>query len=146
VYAFDAVLGGMLISQNEGRSWSERATPPGLMIDFVVDPDDPDYLVSATEDGVFRSDDGSETWRPLEPGPSVRLAWPAAGALYRAEKDGRVRVSDDRGESWRDVGRIDGEPWRLKAVSEQELFAALADASIHSTGDGGRTWRPLFTP
>ena len=146
IYAFDAVLGGMLISEDGGKKWAEKLGPRGLIVDFVVDPEDPDYLIATTEDQTYRSTDRADTWRPLEPVPSPRFAWPKPGVLYRALKDGTFELSSDRGERWERVGEIDGEPWRLHAVDDKQLFAAMADGAIQGTDDGGKTWEAVFTP
>jgi hypothetical protein len=41
MYAFDAVLGTMLFSEDGGRTFTEEFTPRGLIIDFEVDPRTP---------------------------------------------------------------------------------------------------------
>ena len=146
IYAFDAVLGGMLISKDGGKQWIEKLGPRGLIVDFVVAPDDPDYLIATTENQTYRSEDQADTWRPLEPTPSPRFAWPAPDALFRAQKDGTFERSSDRGERWEKVGTIDGEPWRLVALDEERLFAALSDGTIVKTEDGGKTWETVFAP
>jgi photosystem II stability/assembly factor-like uncharacterized protein len=146
LYAFDAVLGAMLVSKDGGHQWAERFTPQGLMLDFVVDPEDPSYLLALNADQIFRSTDEGETWRPLGPSAAARLAWPAPDSLLRANSDGTVQRSDDRGESWEDIGRLDGEPWRLHALDAKHLYAALADGTIEETKDGGRTWEKVFEP
>ncbi len=54
LYAFDAVLGAMLISGDGGRTFTEQFTPRGLIIDFEVDPQDPDRILAATDQELFR--------------------------------------------------------------------------------------------
>jgi len=41
MYAFDAVISALLISRDDGRTFTENFTPRGLIIDFEVDPADP---------------------------------------------------------------------------------------------------------
>ena len=146
IYAYDAVLPGLLVSEDGGKEWTEKATPPGLVLDLVVDPDDRDYLVVSNEREIFRSTDGGDSWRSIARAQSARLEWPRPGALYRTDEDGRVYRSDDRGESWEALGTIDGEPWKLKAVGGDELYAALADATVVHSKDEGRTWEERFKP
>ncbi len=146
MYAFDAVLSAIVISADEGRTFTEHFTPRGLIIDFEVDPADPERMVASNDDELFRSEDEGETWRPLVAGQGIRLAWPAPESLYRADKDGTVRLSDDGGDTWRDVGRVDGEPYKFKAVDEDHLYLALGDGSILETTDGGRSWEAVFEP
>jgi hypothetical protein len=146
IYAFDAVVGALLISEDEGRNWTEHPTPRELIGDFVVDPQDPDYVLAASDDTLFRSEDGGDSWRPLIQGQLIRLLWPAPGKLFMTDGSGRVQRSDDRGERWRDVGRIDGEPWRLAASPEGQLHAALSDGTIVKSADEGGQWDELFRP
>lgn len=146
LYAFDAVVGALLVSGDGGRKWEERFTPKSLMLDFVVDPDDPEYVLALDEETLYRSEDGGSTWRPQGESLAARLAWPAADALIRANRDGTVQRSADRGGSWQDVGRLDGEPWRLKALDEKRIYAALADGTIQSTEDGGARWDTVLRP
>ena len=146
LYAFDAVLGAMLISSDGGRSFVERFTPPGLIIDFEVDPNDADHLLAATDARLVRSTNGGKRWRPIDTGEGIRLAWPAADALYRAEKDGTVARSRDGGDRWERVGKVPGEPYKFKALGPERLDLALSDGTIVATQDGGRHWKETFRP
>ena len=144
LYAFDAVLGAVLVSGDGGRTFEEKVAPPEPMVELEVDPSDPRRLLLASEGTIFRSVDGGESWRPLLRDDGARLAWPAPEALYRAERSGGVSVSGDGGDSWRPVGRLPGEPARLKAVDTGHLYVALATGAIFGSGDGGRSWKPVF--
>jgi len=146
LYAFDAVLGALLISNDQGKTFTERFTPPGLIIDFEVDPADPDLVIASTESRLLRSDDAGRRWRPVASGDGIRLAWPAPDALYRAEKDGAVERSRDGGRTWEPAGKVPGEPYKFKAVGPERLHLALSEGTIVSTEDGGRSWRTAFRP
>lgn len=146
MYAFDAVLGALLTSTDGGRTFTEQFTPRGLIIDFEVDPADPDRIVAATDEELFRSTDGGKGWRGIAPGEGIRLAWPAADALYRADRDGIVQRSPDGGGSWEPAGEVPGEPYKFKATGPDALLLALSDGTVMETGDGGRTWEEAFRP
>lgn len=146
MYAFDAVLSALLLSRDGGRTFQENFTPRGLIIDFEVDPADPARILASNADELFRSNDSGESWRPIDRRRGIRLAWPAADRLYRALKDGTVQTSADRGETWEPAGRVDGEPYKFKAVGRDELYLALSDATIMHTTDGARTWEAAFRP
>lgn len=146
LYAFDAVLSAMLISPDGGKTFKEAFTPRGLIIDFEVDPADPDRIVASTDTELFRTEDGGESWRPLAPAEGIRLAWPDAKTLYRATKDGTFSVSTNGGARWEDVGKVGGEPYEIHATGPKQAFVALSDGSIIETQDGGATWRDRFRP
>lgn len=147
MYAFDAVSGALLVSRNRGRTFAEQFTPSGVPIaDLEVDPADPRRIVVAGDAEMYRSANGGAAWKPLGGASGARLAWPARDALYRALQDGAVQVSADGGGSWKTAGRIDGEPYRLKAVSRDELYLVVGDGTILHTRDGARTWEAAFTP
>lgn len=146
MYAFDAVLSAMLISSDGGRSFTEKFTPRGLIIDFEVDPRDPQRIFAATEDALFRSENGGDGWREAVAAQGTRLAWPAPDAFYRAERDGTIQRSRDGGRRWERVGSVPGEPYKFKALGAERLLLALSDGTIVRTADGGRTWTEAFRP
>lgn len=146
MYAFDAVLSAILISGDNGRTFSENFTPRGLIIDFEVDPANPKRIVADNESELFRSTDTGESWRPIDRRDGIRLAWPAPDALYRALKDGTVQRSGNGGDTFEDVGLVEGEPYKFKAISKDELYLALSDGTIMHTTDGAKTWKAVFRP
>lgn len=147
VYAWDAVLSAMLITTDGGRTFEEKFTPPGLVIDFVVDPEDPDYILAATEEQLYTTDNGGDRWRPGEMGTGLRLAWPEGGPIFRAEQDGTISTSDDKGGRWTRVSTIEGEPYKFETTDDpQHLYLALSDGAILETTDGGKTWKDFFRP
>jgi photosystem II stability/assembly factor-like uncharacterized protein len=146
MYAYDAVLSAILTSDDGGRSFTEHFTPRGLIIDFVVDPADPGHLLAANDDELFRSRDGGDGWKPVLRARRMRLAWPAAERLYRADQDGSVYVSGDGARTWTRASSVDGEPYKWTAVSARHLDLALSDGTIMETRDGARSWKAVFRP
>jgi hypothetical protein len=146
IYADDAVLSAMLISDDGGKTFTEHFTPRGLVIDFVVDPDDPHTILVSTEQQLFVSHDDGDSWRPVLRGDGIRLAWPAPDKLYRAMKDGSTFVSADGGKTWDARGKIDGEPYKLHPIGADELYVALADGTILHSTDGLNTTEAVFRP
>ena len=146
LYAFDAILSAMLISTDGGKTFTEEFTPRGLVIDFEVDPADPDRIIASTETELFRTEDAGRSWRPLTPAKGIRLSWPEAKALYRADADGTIKLSEDGGTRWKDDGAVGGEPYELHATGPKALFLVLSDGSILETTDGGASWRDRFRP
>jgi photosystem II stability/assembly factor-like uncharacterized protein len=121
-------------SVDGGRSWQElaglrgHASAPewqpgagGLCLHTILlDPSRPGRIfVAISAAGVFRSDDGGATWRPVNrglrsdfmPKPTAevghcvhRIAWhPSRPDVLFMQKHWDVMRSDDGGESWREV-------------------------------------------
>ena len=146
IYAFDAVLGAILISTDGGKNWTERFTPRQLVLDFVVDPEDPEHIIASTADQLYGTDDEGNSWRPADQGKSPRLAWPEKDTILRADSDGIFMVSTDGGDSWERRSRIDGEPYKVVAKSADNAFVALSDGTIIETKDGGRSFEERYKP
>jgi len=146
LYAFDAVLGAMLISDDRGKTFKEQFTPRGLVIDFVVDPQDEDTIVAATEDQLFRSTNAGKTWRGLLDGVGMRMDWPAKGGIVRADKNGKVYRSTDKGTTWKQIATVKGEPYKIVEDRDGALLMALSDGTILRSADGGAAWTELFRP
>ena len=146
LYAFDAVLGAILVSDDEGATWTEHFTPRELLLDFVVDPADPERLLASSETQLYASADMGDGWRPVGEGRSPRLDWPARDTLMRADADGQFQVSADGGRTWERRGRIEGEPYKVRAVDAERAFVALSDGTILATEDGGRSFATRFEP
>lgn len=146
LYAYDAVLGGLLVSEDDGRTWRESLVPSGPVLDLVVSPADGDELLLSFEDRIMSSSDRGRSWQPLVGADRPRLAWPTAESLYRADRNGHVMESEDGGASWSLIGVLGGEPWKLEAIDGQHLLAVLRDATIMESTDGGRSWDELFSP
>jgi hypothetical protein len=146
LYAWDAVLSALIVSEDGGRSFVEHFTPRGLIIDFEVAPEDPAHVLAATDEVLFRSEDEGDSWRPLVQSQGSRLAWPEPDRLYLAAKDGTVSRSEDGGDTFDEVGRVDGEPYVLDSVTGTELYMALSDGTILRSEDGGANWEEEFRP
>ena len=116
----------MIVSEDGGRSFAEHFTPRGLIIDFEVDPGDPERIVAATDDQLFRSEDEGESWRPILPAEGVRLAWPQGRpALRRHQGRAGAACPATAATASRTSGRVDGEPYVFEIVSGDELYLAL---------------------
>ncbi|MBI3203251.1 MAG: glycosyl hydrolase [Myxococcales bacterium] len=129
-------------SKNLGRSWSEAKKPPafakakkgetGRSVDhtFWLTPchaSEPGAWYAGTSpQGLFRSDDGGDTWRPF---PSVN--------------------DDAQFRQW--MGSVqDGTPDGPKLHSiivdprdPKHLYFGMSGGGVHESTDGGKSWRPL---
>jgi len=146
IYGFDTVLGGVVVSTDGGRTFVEGSAPSGpTILDMAVDPKDGRYVLASTLEAIFASSDQGTTWRRLAAAGESRLTWTPAG-LFRADADGGVLRSADRGRSWTQVGRLAGTPGKLVETAAGELYAALDDGRVATSSDGGREWHVVFSP
>ena len=144
IYGVNATDGRLLVSDDGGRTWARRAPPNGVL-DVIADPDSPDHLVAAAEDGLYASSDAGERWRPIHRGTTGLLSWPSGGTLHVVEAGGEVRASSDDGRTWRRVGAIGGQPAAF-ASDGDDLYVALHTNEVKVSEDGGRTWRLRVAP
>lgn len=137
VYGFDSSNERLLVSGDRGRTWAERHAPEPLR-DLVLLPGDPETAIAAGA-VLYRTTDAGRSFTAIG-GEGGYLAWPREDRLFQLMGDGLVRVSGDRGETWRPLGSTGGEPAAFLAVSATELYAALHDGTIKISRDAGRTW------
>lgn len=146
IYAFDTVLGGVVVSTDGGHNFAERSAPEGpTVLDLAVNPQDPRYVLASTPQAIFASSDQGTSWRRLAVTTESRLTWTSSG-LFRADADGEILRSVDRGRAWKQVGKLTGTPGKLVETAAGELYAALDDGRITTSSDGGRSWSVLFSP
>jgi hypothetical protein len=144
IYGFNGLDGRLMVSTDEGTSWSSEQVPAPLF-DLAVDPQDPTHIVAATEGGLFEAVSGGEKWKQIE-GRLGLLAWPEPTSLFLVDGEGRVSVSEDGGQSWRSRGALPQTPVVLYAVSATELYAAMPEGAVLRSSDGGRSWTPRVQP
>lgn len=144
VYGYDASNDRLLVSADRGRTWNELEKP-GPLIDLAVDPGDQRRIVATTEEGLFESRDGGQSWSRI--GEAVGLlAWPKRERLYLVAGDGQVFASRNGGRLLAHRGEIGGLPAALLAQAADELYVALHDGTIKRSTDGGVSWRVRSTP
>jgi hypothetical protein len=139
VIAADGGEAKVLVSDDGGRTFEQRSAPLRLT-DLDVSPGDSARLVASTEQGLHTSEDAGHTWRPGEPVPHSRFAWPEPDRLFRVDPGGQVRQSADAGVSWEPLGTVEGEPHALAALDSRNLYVADIEGTVRESRDGGRTW------
>ncbi|MCC6433727.1 MAG: hypothetical protein IT196_01735, partial [Acidimicrobiales bacterium] len=179
---------GVFRSTDGGRSWapSSDGLPHGNVRDLLAHPSRPQVLWAAVgagrpsdggqwqPGGIYRSDDGGQTWHASSSGLTLRTADGADHAsryltlaaspadpdvLYTADASWEVNVvyrSDDGGASWRAVLGEGARPVTAYTtpLTAEVLAVDPADAEravlgnaelLLATDDGGGTWRDLMS-
>jgi photosystem II stability/assembly factor-like uncharacterized protein len=103
-------------STDGGATWTRTSFPPGLQVwSIAVHPRDPRVLYAGTSPvGVFKSEDGGESWRPL---PNVKQP-------DRIKMSFACRVMR--------LGIVPG--------TRDTIYAALEVGGVMRSLDGGETW------
>jgi hypothetical protein len=140
VYGYDAT-GGRFMVTSDRRHWQVRSKLE--LTSFAVSPTDPELVVAATERGLARSRDGGRRWQPIRGPAALLLTWERPDALWAITDNGQLWHSKDAGESWRQPGRINGQPEAFLA-HEANLYVAVAQLGIVTSTDQGRSWRVLY--
>lgn len=143
-----------------GWQWQDRALlwqPSGQGIPaqigvaaLAIAPADPRvaYLAAFEPGGLYRSDDGGDSWRVVSQG--VEAVAPLTVAVHPRDSDlawvgtmvGGYRTVDG-GQVWQPMADLPPVPIYALAVSHQgdTLYAAGETPGVWRSEDGGRTWR-----
>jgi hypothetical protein len=150
---------GVLHSSDRGLHWS--AWNFGLLDmnvnDLAISPNysEDETLYAATESGIFRSTNGGRAWREVhwieEGGSPLCLAlspqFEGDGLLYVGTEDGRLLVSEDRGQTW-DVSQTLASQEPINSILLPEGFPSspefilLLSSTVHSSSDQGASSQP----
>jgi len=158
-------VGGLAGSRDGGAHWQISKSdggwgyPAGGIHPDVhsvdVLPDHPHLLFAATGGGVFRSRDGGETWQSVLPmytrGICIQPTDPqtvVAGPARSVGHGGRIMVTEDSGETWRDADANLHFP--LPRMCEhivcdaEHVFAVVLDDCVYCGRFAeGLQWRPV---
>lgn len=171
-YAGDNLAGvGVLKTTDAGASWTLYPRFASHFHELLVDRAAASRLWAATRDGLFRSDDGAQTWSRVGsglPAEDVTSVWqsPADPDLLLAGVGGGFGTSaarglyrtTDAGSNWTPVASIPsgGDNGRLKIAGSESnpmsVYVALASTStggvkgIYRSVDGGAIFTQVGQP
>ena len=165
---------GFYLSFDDGSTWRHREIGRGIE-DFymiTIGSGDGAVYVVAIDHGVFRSDDGGNTWHPKNKGlalfhkgdPDGSLWYPSLqqilvtdfGAVIAVGYHQGTQISHNRGDSWRDVtsewkaSQGKGSPdiivgTGIFSMTEFDgyLWAAYSNSRAFRSPDNGETWEVI---
>jgi hypothetical protein len=158
---FAGVAGGILRSEDGGRTWSAVFTgaPPPLVLALALSPNfsmDGTILAGTAEDGVLRSTDQGASWVPANVGllDMNVLAFAMAPTFtldttaFIGTESG-VFQSTNGGRSWRDIGFPPEQAPVLSLAlsphfsSDRTVFAGTEMSGLLRSEDEGRNWTRL---
>ena len=177
--------GGVYRTHDGGGSWEPANT--GIKAEFFPGdrqypefgqcvhkvarhPSVPERMFLQNHGGVYRSDDGGDSWQDIAPGlpsefgfpvvvhphePNTVFLFPLVDATARWPVDGQCRVwrSQDAGETWTALGEGSLPDDFFVAVMRDAMTADTHDpvglyvggrnGSVYSSADAGETWRVI---
>ncbi len=169
VYAA-AEVGGVLVSDDGGDRWRLAGGSdgdPDLYRDLgngvhpdvhslAVSPLNSDLVLAATGDGLYRSDDGGQSWHNIYPS-YVRAVWidPAddrhlvAGPADGVARNGRIEESFDGGRRWQPASEGLTSPWPRHMVErfvaiDTGLLAVLSNGELWLRSSGETAWHHIL--
>jgi photosystem II stability/assembly factor-like uncharacterized protein len=139
---------GLFRSTDGGESWTEITRNPGLpqegligKIGVAVSPVDPDRvfaIVENEEGGVFRSDDGGETWERTNDERKLRQRAFYYTRIYADPQDeDRVYVLNTAFYRSDDAGETFGRTLRVPHGDNHDLWIAPSDPDRMINGNDG---------
>jgi photosystem II stability/assembly factor-like uncharacterized protein len=139
---------GVLRSTDAGQSW--RITTGWQVTEVLkikVDASSPAIAYAATAYGVFKTENGGETWSEKNRGflkpfvSDIVIDWHQPARLLAASEDG-VYLSTNGGAGWRRLG-IEGKGVRTiveHPVVKDLFFAGTEDDGVFVSRNGGKKW------
>ncbi len=136
-----------------------RGLPPDPEVRAIaLHPDDPEIVLAGTQDGVWRSDDGGDSWESLGLPGDLRTVWSIAfdpsdpDTVFVGVEGFAIWRTRDGGGSWRrlDVpapGGIPECPFATRVTriaidpnAPDHVYAGLEVLGVVRSLDGGDTW------
>lgn len=146
--------GGLLATTDSGQRWATVGAPP-QPLGQVSFWDSKDGLGLATDNSLWRSADGGQTWTPVTPGVPAEAVCGASPTAALVVAAASVYHSDDGGATWSPVYHLPGGPPAGAGSSVSctgsaawvDLRVVVASGGVGQVVvrslDGGATWVPV---
>jgi len=128
--------GGVFISENGGESWSMQDGMRGRSVrNMAQSTKDPNVLVAAARDGIYRTGDRGQTWERITPANDPELKGFHSVAID--PRDANVIYVGTHHLPWKTTDA--GKTWKLAAskekgmIDDSDIFAIHIDASDPDT-------------
>jgi photosystem II stability/assembly factor-like uncharacterized protein len=144
---------GIFKSTDAGTTWHEKMKgwKTWYVRRVIIDREDRRVLYATGEDALYVSSDGAESWQALSVGvPGIKwiVQHPVeAHVLLVGTEDHGVRVSFDRGATWRQSAGLDTSAVYSFASTPDgtEIYASGFRTGVWRSVDNGASWKQIWS-
>ena len=154
----------VMMSPDGGQKWVRQGPRQGMHSDAIVRtlvtyPDEPRTVLAGTDKGLYRSDDGGDTWQALNGPLAGYTVWSIAFHPSHRKvifvgtgvPTAKIFKTTDGGQTWRDLNvdvaqecdnvgipRITG--IAVDPTNPRSVWASIEVDGVRHSNDGGETW------
>lgn len=141
--------GGLMVSQDGGRSWQAAALQNADAMALAISPADPTIMYAAGHGVLLKSTDQGTSWQPIAnnlPGTDIHgfTVDPDQATTVYAHVVGQIGIfrSDDAGKTWKALpAAMPASTFNLAVgPTSQILYAAAGQGGLWRSADGGQNW------
>jgi photosystem II stability/assembly factor-like uncharacterized protein len=138
-------VAGIYKSTNGGVNWSPSNASIGnrMALEILMDPTNPNTLIAATTDGIWKSLDAGASWTVKKAGGAFREAVykPGSSTTLYAVDDARFWRSTDNGDTWTQISSVNPSPGNggrlaVTPANANVVYAGFV-GSNNASGQGG---------
>ena len=144
--AFSLLL--LVIAPAHAQTWEKIGPYSANISDIAADPSDPNKLYAGVSGGIYRSEDGGDTWvfdnsmSPSNAGVTQISVFPGDGDIITAIElqFGLIRTTDG-GDNWFSVdppGQMTS--FLVDPINSDIIYAGMSTGELLKSTDGGNVW------
>lgn len=148
---------GLMYSLDSGESWMPaKGLTAGKINAIVVDPKDKCTVYAARANAIFKTNNCSRDWNQVFFDPrtdkiftALAADWFNSRVFYAGSSDGDIFRSDDGGNSWRAINRVEGIRINNIVLDPRDsriIYVATAGSGILKSVDSGNNWTRIIQP